>query len=175
MSTLVAYTDLTNLAEDLTAIQGGSLRANTRVLVASTLAQAETLAKAYAPVRSGALRGSIGSYTTNGGMSGVLYANSNHASFNEFGTGVRGEFHTRPIVIRARGGGYLRFTGKDGRVHFAKQVVNPGMAPRPFMRPAIERIIVPLAQGLGDIAVLSVVHGPNAPETLQNAPATGWH
>lgn len=175
VSNLVAYADLTNLAQDLTAIQGGSLQTNTKVLMASVLGQAEGLARAYAPVRTGALRGSIGSYTTNSGMSGVLYANSAHASFNEFGTGIRGEFHTKPIIIRARPGKYLRFTGKDGKVHFAKQVINPGMAPRPFMRPAIERVIIPLAQGLGDIAVLSVIHGPNAPETLHNAPATGWH
>lgn len=175
MSQIVGYVDLTNLANDLTQAAGGSVRTNTKALVASVTAQTEFLAQAYAPVRRGELRGSIHSYLTNGGMSGVVAADSKHASFVEFGTGIRGEFPGQIIIIRPRAAKYLRFRGKDGKWHFAKEVHSPGMAPRPFLRPALERAVVPLAQGLGDIGVLTIVKGPNAPETLRNAPATGWH
>lgn len=175
MAQAVGYVDLTNLAKDLTVAVGGSVRANTKTLVASVTAQTEHLARAYAPVDTGQLRGSISSYTVNGGMGGVVTASSAHASFVEFGTGTRGEFPGQVIIIRPRNGKYLRWTDKSGKVHFARQVRSPGMAPRPFMRPALERAVIPLAQGLGDIAVLSIVKGPNAPETLRNAPATGWH
>lgn len=175
MSQVVGMVDLTNLSQDLTQAVGGSVVTNTKMLVASVTAQVEFLAHAYAPVRSGELRGSITSYPINNGMGGVVTASSRHASFVEFGTGIRGEFPGHVIIIRPRAAKYLKFKGRDGRWHYAKQVRNPGMAPRPFLRPALERAVVPLAQGLGDIAVLSIVKGPKAPETLLNAPATGWH
>lgn len=175
MAQAVAYADLTNLSRDLTAIAGGSFKTNTRALIASTLAQVEYLAEAYAPRRTGHLKGSITSYPINGGMGGVIKAQADYASFVEFGTGTRGEFPGQAIIIRPRTGQYLRFRGRDGRIHYAKQVINPGMAPRPFLRPAIERVILPLADALGDSAVLSIIKGPKAPETLLHAPATGWN
>lgn len=172
---MVGYVDLSNLAADLTRATGGSVAANTKALVASVTAQTEFLAQAYAPVRRGQLRGSIHSYPVNGGMGGVVVADAPYASFVEFGTGTRGEFPGQMIIIRPRTAKFLRFQGRDGRWHYAKEVHSPGMAPRPFMRPALERAVVPLAEGLGDIGVLTIVKGPNAPETLRNAPATGWH
>lgn len=176
MGQAVGYVDVTQLAQDLTDTVGGSFEANARALVHSAINQIQTLATAYAPVRTGALRGSITSYTTDKGLTGIVEADQLYASYLEFGTGTRGEFPGQMIIIRPRTpGGVLRFVGKDGKVHFSKEVRSPGMAPRPFLRPALERVVPSLAEGLAHAAVASVVHGPKAPETLTNAPATGWH
>lgn len=176
MASAVGYVDITQLAQDLQQTAGGSFRANAQVLVTSAINQIQTLAEAYAPIRTGALKGSITSYTTHGGLTGVVRASALYASYVELGTGIRGEFPGKVTIIRPRTpGGYLRFTGKDGKEHFVKQVRNPGMAPRPFLRPALERVVPALSEGLLHQAVASVIHGPKAPETLRNAPATGWH
>jgi HK97 gp10 family phage protein len=176
MAGTIGYVDITQLAADLTATAGGSFEANAKILVVSAINQIQTLAQAYAPVDSGALKGSISSYTRDGGMTGVVEASAKYASYVEFGTGVRGEFPGKVTIIRPRTpGGMLRWVGKDGKVHYAKQVRNPGMAPRPFLRPAMERVVPALAEGLAHQAVANIVHGPKAPETLTNAPATGWH
>jgi len=176
MASVVGYVDITQLAEDLQQTAGGTYKANAKVLVVSAINQIQTLAEAYAPVDTGALKGSISAYTQDGGLTGVVQATALYASYVEFGTGIRGEFPGKVAIIRPRTpGGMLRWVGKDGKVHFAKQVRNPGMAPRPFLRPALERTVPALAEGLLHQAVASVVHGPKAPETLTNAPATGWH
>lgn len=172
---LVGYVDLTQLSKDLTDLSGGSLRRNTQILVASTLAQVETLASSYAPRRTGKMAGTIRTETFNSGLGGSVRVSMNYAKYVEFGTGTRGEFPGQPIIIRPKTGKYLKFTTKDGRTIYTKQVTNPGMAPRPFLRPAFERVVVPLVAGIADTAALSIVKGPNAPETLRNAPATGWH
>lgn len=176
MAQAVGYVDITQLAQDLTATAGGSYDANAKALVSSAINQIQTLAVAYAPVRSGALRAQITSYTSHGGLSGVVEADALYSSYVEFGTGTRGEFPGQMITIRPKTpGGLLRFVGRDGKVRYAKEVHSPGMAPRPFLRPAMERVVPSLVEGLAHQAVMSVVHGPKAPETLTNAPATGWH
>lgn len=172
--TLVGYVDVTQLAQDLSQT-GGSVRHNTQMLVASSLAQIELLATAYAPRRTGRMAGGINTEILNDGMSGKVSVPATYATFVEFGTGTRGEFPGQPIIIRPRRGQYLRFTTKDGRTIYTKRVVNPGMAPRPFLRPAFERVMAPLVAGIADTAALSIVKGPKAPETLRNAPATGWN
>lgn len=168
--TSVGYADLTNLASDLSAASGQSFQATAENLVRDAANQVQTFAVAFAPVRSGALKNSIVVEIT--GLSATITAGTDHASFNEFGTGTRGEFPGQPIVIRAKAGKTLSWIGRDGKRHYAKKVTNPGMAPRPFMRPALERVVLPLASSLADNAVIFIVHGPSNPETLQNAPAT---
>ncbi|MEV0584104.1 hypothetical protein [Nonomuraea sp. NPDC050310] len=49
------------------------------------------------------------------------------------------EVGTRPHVIRPRTpGGWLRWVGSDGKVHFARQVHHPGTAAQPHLRPALD-------------------------------------
>lgn len=172
---MVAYVDLNQLASDLTAASGGSLEANTKIIVASALAQIELLAEAYVPRRSGRLAGTITTEPINNGMGGRVSVSADYARFVEFGTGIRGEFPGQMIVIRPRRAKFLRFTGANGQTIFAREVRSPGMAPRPFLRPAFERVIVPMVAGIADTAALTIIKGPKAPETLRNAPATGWH
>lgn len=169
----VGYLDLTNLASDLSKASGDTFKQAAQSLVTDSANQVQTFAKAFAPVRTGSLKESIVVEISNGGMGATITAASDHASFVEFGTGTRGEFPGQPIIIRAKPGKMLSWVGSDGKRRFAKQVVNPGMAPRPFMRPALERVGLPLASSLGDRAVMFILHGPNAPETLQGAPVQG--
>lgn len=176
MAQAVGYVDVSQLAQDLTDIAGGSYQANAKALVESAINQIETLARAYVPVDTGALRAGIIAYTEGGGMVGVVEADALYASYVELGTGIRGEFPGKMITIKPKSpGGLLRWTGKDGKVHYAKEVHSPGMAPRPFLRPALERVVPSLVEGLANAAVAQVIHGPKAPESLTNAPATGWH
>lgn len=47
---------------------------------------------------------------------------------------------TRPHVIHARNGTYLKFPGRNGPV-FARSVNHPGTRPRPFLRNAAEQVL----------------------------------
>lgn len=167
----VGTVQLHDLAKDLAAASGQSFKTVARSLVADTALQIETLAKAYAPVDTGVLRDSIHAVISPDGMSATISADTVYAGFVEFGTGPRGEFGGPPIVITPKRATYLRFE-VQGRVVYRKKVVSQGMAPRPFLRPALERLQLPLATNLAHNAVVAIVKGPHAPETLANAPAT---
>lgn len=58
--------------------------------------------------------------------------NVKYASALELGTG--------PYIIRPVKAKMLAWKTPDGQWHFAKQVHHPGMAPRPFLRPALMRV-----------------------------------
>lgn len=167
-----AGVQLNALAKDLSAASGEPFKMVAKGLVVSAGNQVVQFAQQYAPRRTGALANSIEMTIQGDGLSAAVTANRPYAAYDEFGTGPRGEFGGPPIVITPKRGKYLRFKTKDGRVVYAKRVVSRGMAPRPFMRPAVERIALPLASSLADNAVISIVHGPNHPETLTNAPVT---
>lgn len=173
MSKTVGSIQVSALAKDLSDASGQPFGLVAQQLVLSAATQIQTFAQAYAPRRTGRLAQSIEKTSTNSGMSATVRATAPYAAFDEFGTGTRGEFPGHPIVIVPRRAKYLKFKGRDGKIVFAKKVVSPGMAPRPFMRPAVERVALPLANNLADSAVAFIVRGPNAPETLTNAPATG--
>lgn len=168
-----AAVQLNALARDLAAAGGQSFKSVAGQLVTSAAQQTLTYAQAYAPRRTGRLYNSFGMDNT--GLSASVYNTAPYAGDVEFGTGTRGEFPGKPIVIVPKRGKYLRFVTKSGKVVYTKRVVSPGMAPRPFMRPAVERIALPFANNIANAAVVTIVQGPNHPETLTNAPATGWH
>lgn len=168
-----AAVQLNALAHDLAAAGGEQFTSVAGALVESATQQTLTYAQAYAPRRTGAMARAFGSQVN--GLTGSVWNTKRYSTYNEFGTGTRGEFPGSPIVITPKRAKYLRFTTKDGRVVYAKKVVSPGMAPRPFMRPAVERIALPFANNIANAAVVSITQGPNNPETLTNAPATGWH
>lgn len=174
MSNEAANVNILALAKDLSAASGEPFRQVAGDLVQSATNQVQTYAQQYAPRRTGRLSREITSTFSSGGLTGTVTSGAGYSQFVEFGTGTRGEFPGAPIVIKPKRAQYLRFVTKDGRVVFTKRVVSPGMAPRPFLRPAVERIALPFANNLANAAVASIVRGPNNPETLTNAPATGW-
>ncbi|UYP17712.1 HK97 gp10 family phage protein [Rhodococcus sp. Z13] len=105
--------------------------------VASVTRRIAAQAKLNAPVRTGNLARSIqeGPIVFQGPFrvtSGVT-ATANYAAAVHDGT--------RPHVIRARNGGFLRFPGSDGSPVFRRSVNHPGTRPRPFLRNAAEQVM----------------------------------
>lgn len=86
-------------------------------------------ARAEAPVRTGALRSSIGYRTAVAGatVTVTVQATAKHAAMVHEGT--------RPHVILPRKGRFLRFPGKSGIV-YARIVHHPGTKPNPFLKRA---------------------------------------
>lgn len=109
---------------------GGNTRRISAELVQAT--------RVEAPVRTGWLRSNIqpapirftGPFKVEGGVE-IDLAAVPYAKFVRDGT--------RPHVIRARPGGYLRFYSR-GRTIFAKQVNHPGTKPNFFMERAVQRV-----------------------------------
>lgn len=105
------------------------------------------VAQDAAPVDSGALRASIRVSSNRKALkrgvvrADVVAGNADawYAHLIEFGTGSRyagkGKSVGKPYVIKARKGGALSFGGK-----VREEVVHPGIAPRPFMQPAVQQL-----------------------------------
>lgn len=167
MNNADATVQLNALAKDLAAASGQPFKDVASHLIAQGAAQAETYAKTYSPVRTGNNRDEINSVVN--GLSATITANAEYSRFLEYGTGTRGEFPGKPIVIHARPGGVLAFK-VNGKMVYAKKVTNPGMAPRPFMRPAVERVAWPVASDLANAAVVFITHGPMSPAAIQSQP-----
>lgn len=158
-----ATVQLDALASDLAAASGQPFKQVAAGLITQGVAQVETFAKSYSPVMTGHNRNEIHGFAN--GLEGTITAESAYARYLEYGTGTRGEFPGQPIVIHARPGGVLAFK-VNGKMVYAKKVTNPGMAPRPFMRPAVERVVWPVAGNLANAAVVFITHGPNTPAAL---------
>jgi hypothetical protein len=104
--------------------------------VASLTRRISAQAKMNVPVRTGFLGRSIqedplvfsGPFRVTTGVT----ATANYAGAVHDGT--------RPHVIRARNGQYLKFPGRNGPV-FVRSVNHPGTRPRPFLRNAAEQVL----------------------------------
>lgn len=93
--------------------------------IARTASFVQGQAKLLAPADTGDLRNSI-KVSRVENNSAEVYTNSDHAMFNEYGTGSKGDpevFHTTKEK--------WTYKGTDGQFH-----TTHGMKPRPFMRPA---------------------------------------
>lgn len=84
-------------------------------------------AKLLAPVDTGDLRDSI-KVSDVKGRSVEVFTDSDHAIFNEYGTGTKGD----PAVPHTSKESWV-YPGTDGNFY-----TSHGMSPRPFMRPAAE-------------------------------------
>ena len=95
--------------------------------IAKGVKAVQAQAKLLAPVDIGDLRDSI--KTSEVALhTAEVYTNCDHAAFNEFGTGTKGD----PSVPHTDRKSWT-FMGTDGKFH-----TSHGMRPRPFMRPAAE-------------------------------------
>ncbi|MCB0072832.1 MAG: HK97 gp10 family phage protein [Caldilineaceae bacterium] len=92
-------------------------------------------------IDSGRLRSSVGWLKLNDKTVVVGVFNLVYAAIHEFGG-----------VIRAKGGGYLRFRTKDGQWHTVKEVTIPA---RPYVRPAFYENV---DEALGEFGRLLVEH-----------------
>lgn len=113
--------------------QGGMVWLHTEGLVI----RITTLAKLYAPVRTGRLRQSITGITIRTGplgVAGLVGANVDYAVYVHEGT--------RPHTIRPKDGReFVTFRTSSGRQVFAKEIHHPGTKPHPFLRRALMEVV----------------------------------
>lgn len=154
-----ATADLTQLVANLRYAHQHIAQVSESILD-ETAVSIERLMQEYAPVRTGRLRASIRIVSAPGvrriGPQGVDYA-----TYQEFGTGIRGEFPTSSYVIRPK--------DEKGRLHFkidgkhvsAKEVHHPGIPPNPFVRPAAKEGIANLEKNYATKGAELILLGAN--------------
>lgn len=170
MSNPAAYADLTQLSQNFAAASGQSFYASAHKLVNSYAQQIASTAQAYAPVRTGALRDSI-SVKHLSGLTAVIGPNVPYGTYQEFGTGTRGEFGGSVYIIKPRSPGGVLVFNVNGKRVVAREVHHPGIRPHPYMRPAFERVVTPFGQSLAELGGSYVKYGPHAPMSLGGAAA----
>lgn len=153
----IVYTDITDLAKDLAEISGKSPEEITGNIFQTLGEEIVGKARARAPVRTGKLRDSI-SYQIVGNQL-IVSPTVPYAPYMEFGTASRGEFNGAPYTIVPRTKPYLVFKVGDKWV-YTKKVIHPGVAPRPFMRPAVQDAMGTLADKLAERGAMMIVRGP---------------
>lgn len=121
------------LEEAMSARQQRAEENELRAMMHTAGAEGVAYARLNAPFATGRLRDSIGYQIV--GDTIVISSPLDYAQYQEFGTGSRGEVPTGPYVIEPKRAKALRFQ-VNGRTVFAKRVVHPGVAPKPFLRPA---------------------------------------
>ena len=157
----VVYLDITTLVKDLTTVSELSPEQITENIFEDIGSQIQDLARQKAPMKSGALRDSI-TYEVKDGNTLILDAAVDYATYQEFGTGTRGEFPGKPYKIRPKKpGGKLVFKIK-GKTVFAREVTHPGVTPHPFLRPAVMEALGPLLDKLADKGQAMIIKGPRS-------------
>lgn len=81
-----------------------------------------------------------------------------YATYVEFGTGSRGEFGGSSYEIRPKTATALKFS-IGGRTYYAKSVRHPGIAPRPFVRPAAQEWLDYIGVEAGHAAAKMITGG----------------
>jgi len=155
-----ASADLSALAADLAAAGQGIEKA-AELVVASTAQKVQALAIAKAPRLTGKLAASI-TIRWEGKTTAIIGPQVKYGEYQEFGTASRGEFGGQPYVIRPKtAGGVLAFK-INGRTIITKQVTHPGVKAQPFMRPALQEALGPMAERLAQTGALLITRGPKA-------------
>ena len=154
--------DLASLAADLEAASGQGILLSAQKVLQQSAQRVQAAAQSMAPVKTGALRDSI-TIGYPDPLTAVIGPHVPYATFQEYGTGSRGEFPGVPYkILPKRPGGVLVF--KIGnRTIYAKSVTHPGVPAHPFMRPAFRQAMgEQLAQSLADAGAALITKGPNA-------------
>lgn len=153
-----ATADLTALAQDLTyASQQGYAQAATQV-IQQAAQQVQKIAQTLVPVKSGALRDSI-TIRYPDVLSAEIGPTLNYGTYQEYGTGTRGEFPTGMYQIKPVRARALVFK-VSGKKVYAKIVNHPGIRPRPFMRPALVKVLGDqLTEDMLEAGVLAITRG----------------
>ena len=155
----VVYMDVSDLVADLKEISELSAEDITENIFRDYGPKIEATAKEYAPVDSGRLKDSI--HVDVHGATMTIAADAPYAKFLEFGTASRGEFPGAPYKIRPRNASVLRFE-VNGKVVFAKEVTHPGIAPQPYLRPAVLDEVGGLFGALADRGQAYIIKGPRS-------------
>lgn len=144
-----ATLDLTKLAEDLGRASKNADQEVQKVL-ASTGEEIAAEMRNRAPVKTGRLVSSIQIWVVPGKV--TIGPNVFYAAFVEFGTGTRGEFPTGPYVIKPVRAEALTFK-TNGKWVSTREVIHPGIRPKPFARPAAQDFLNRLGERVADVGV----------------------
>lgn len=159
---VAASADLVSLARDLAyAANIGINKAASDVLInAGNKLVSE--AQLRAPVKTGALRGSIRMRVISP-THVIVGPNVDYAAYQEYGTGSRGEFPSSVYVIKPKTGKRVLSFTVNGRRVYTTKVQHPGVRPKRYMRNALQATLGPaLAKQLADQGALLITKGPNA-------------
>lgn len=155
----IVHSDITELVEDLAEISGKRPEEIAGNIFQTMGHEIMAKARAKAPVKTGKLRDSI-SYEVRKNQL-IVGPHVPYAPYMEFGTASRGEFGGRPYVIKAKNKPLLVFK-VDGKWVSKKEITHPGVAPHPFMRPAVEDTMGDLADKLAERGALMITKGPDS-------------
>lgn len=150
-----ATLDLTKLAEDLGKASKNADREAQKVLVRAGEEIAAEM-RNRAPVKTGRLSSSIQVWVVPGKV--TIGPDVFYAAFVEFGTGTRGEFPTGPYVIKPVRAQSLTFK-VGGKWVSTREVIHPGIRPKPFARPAAQDYLNRLSEMVADVGVEMITGG----------------
>ncbi len=157
----VVYFDITDLVKDLKTVSELTPAQITENILEDIGSRIQESARMKAPVKTGELRNSI-VYQVENGNTLIIDSDKEYATYQEFGTGGRGEFPGKPYKIYPRNkGGRLVFKVGSKTVS-AKSVTHPGVRPHPFLRPAAMEVMGPLLEKLADRGQALIVKGPDS-------------
>ena len=151
--------DVSDLAKDLSTISELSPAQITENIFNDLGSQIVAKAQSNAPFKTGALKNSI-EYEASANKL-VIDVGVPYGTFQEFGTGVRGEFSGTTYDIRPKRAKFLRFV-VGGKVVYTKHVRHPGIRAHPYLRPAAIEVLGPLLDKLADRGQAMIVKGPNS-------------
>lgn len=152
--------DLTALAADLNQA-GRAMSDFTANLVGDTARTVEQIAKSMAPVDTGDLKNSIAVRFENA-LTAIIGPGVEYGTYQEFGTGSRGEFNGQAYEIKPKAGGVLAFRVNGRLVITRKPVMHPGVKAQPYMRPALLQALQPFTDTLLEAGVLAITKGPRS-------------
>ena len=122
---VAAWADLASLANDLSKAEGTGITLAAADIIQQSAQRIQSTAQSLAPIKSGRLRQSI-SIRYPEPLKAIVGPQVEYGKYQEFGTGTRGEFPTKPYEIRPKGGRkFLSFT-VNGKKVVVRRVTHPG-------------------------------------------------
>lgn len=155
-----ASADLRELAADLAYASGQGIQKSAASLIQETAMKVQQYAAADAPRRTGKLAASIQIRYVDV-LSAEISPTVVYGTYQEFGTGTKGEFPGQPYEIRPKAKPFLSFMVNGKRV-YARVVHHQGVKAQPFMRPAAVQALDPFAGELIEKGLLLITKGPRS-------------
>lgn len=155
-----ASADLRQLAADLAYASHEGIDKVAEQLIRETAMKVQALGAAKAPRKTGALASSI-QITYLSPTEVVIGPSQPYGTYQEFGTGSKGEFPGHAYEIRPKNKPNLVFT-VNGKVVYARVVHHPGVSAHPFMRPAAVEALEPYSDELLRRGQLLLTKGPRS-------------
>lgn len=150
-----ATADLTRIANNLAYASGEGAQKVASKVVHDYAERLRAEAQTMAPVKTGTLRDSI-TIHYDGPLKATIGPEVPYGVFQEFGT--KGPYEIKP----KKTGGVLAFQS-GGKTVFARRVMHPGVKARPYMRPALEKILgAEMAKKMAKEGALVVTKGKAA-------------